>query len=177
MHAHCVHDRPLGIFPIEVYEQIIDAVHWHSNDAGGDRIRVMRGVLCTCALTCQAWLPRSRVLLYRSITLYSSPGRTCDRRVVRRLANTIHASSFIADLEIDDLHGFGYSAHQKAQEKLGTTSLGELVGMSKAVLCDALGKGMGEVLYNAMRGVDTRKLESDKPRKSVSCDINVSIPS
>ena len=98
MHAHCVHDRPLGIFPIEVYEPIIDAVHWHSNDAGGDRFRVMRGVLCRCALTCQAWLPRSRVLLYRSITLYSSPGRTCDRRVVRRLANTIHASSFIADL-------------------------------------------------------------------------------
>lgn len=44
---------------------------------------------------------------------------------------------------------------------------------SKAILCDALGKGMGEMLYNALRGMDERKLTSDKPRKSVSCDINV----
>ena len=51
---------------------------------------------------------------------------------------------------------------------------------SKAILCDALGKGMGEILYNALRGMDERKLTSDKPRKSVSCDINVrgfSLPS
>ncbi len=81
---------------------------------------------------------------------------------------------FIATLNIDDLHGFGYAALQKAEEKLGTTNLGELAKKSKAVLCDALGKGTGETLYNAIRGVDGRKLESDKPRKSVSCDINVS---
>ena len=83
-------------------------------------------------------------------------------------------STFMEQLNIDDLHGFGYSAHQKAQEKLGTTNLGELAKKSKAILCDALGKGTGETLYNALRGIDRRKLESDKPRKSVSCDINVS---
>jgi len=38
---------------------------------------------------------------------------------------------------------------------------------------DALGKGTGEILYNAVRGIDEKKLESDKPRKSVSCEINV----
>ncbi|KIY51229.1 DNA repair protein [Fistulina hepatica ATCC 64428] len=79
------------------------------------------------------------------------------------------------DLEITDLHGFGWSQRQKAIEKLGTTCLGDLVGKSKSVLCDALGKMMGETLYNAIRGVDNRKLESDKPRKSVSCDINYGI--
>jgi hypothetical protein len=42
----------------------------------------------------------------------------------------------------------------------------------KSILCDALGKGTGEMLYNALRGVDERRLASDKPRKSVSCDIN-----
>jgi DNA repair protein REV1 len=83
-------------------------------------------------------------------------------------------SSFMKPLDIDDLHGFGHSSHQKVQEKLGTTNLGELVKKSKAILCDALGKGTGETLYNALRGIDRRKLESDKPRKSVSCDINVS---
>lgn len=82
---------------------------------------------------------------------------------------------FIAPLEIDNLHGFGYSTREKAQEKLGTTSLGELAKMSKAILCDALGKGTGETLYNAIRGVDRHQLESDKQRKSVSCDINVNL--
>lgn len=83
--------------------------------------------------------------------------------------------AFIAPLDIDDLHGFGHAARQKAKEKLGTTNLGELEKKSKAVLCDALGKGMGDILYNALRGIDDRKLESDKPRKSVSCDVNVRI--
>ena len=77
-------------------------------------------------------------------------------------------------LDIDDLHGFGHSTLQKAKDKLGTANLGELMKKSKAQLCEALGKGTGETLYNAIRGVDDRKLESDKPRKSVSCDINVS---
>lgn len=79
----------------------------------------------------------------------------------------------LAPLDIDALHGFGYSTRQKAEEKLGATNLGELSKKSKAVLCEALGKGTGEILYKALRGIDDRKLESDKPRKSVSCDINV----
>ena len=83
------------------------------------------------------------------------------------------AQAILAPLDIDDLHGFGYAARQKAQDKLGATTLGELAKKSKAVLCDALGKGTGEILFKAIRGIDDRKLESDKPRKSVSCDINV----
>ena len=78
-------------------------------------------------------------------------------------------------LDVQDLHGFGRAAREKSYEKFGTSNLGELAGRSKAALCDALGRSMGETLYNAIRGVDERKLESDKPRKSVSCDINVRI--
>lgn len=80
----------------------------------------------------------------------------------------------MAPLQISDLHGFGWSTKQKAQEKLGAVTLGELAKKSKGVLIDALGKGTGEILYNAIRGIDDKKLESDKPRKSVSCEINVS---
>ena len=76
-------------------------------------------------------------------------------------------------LDIKDLHGFGNSAKQKAVGKLGTSSLAELMKKPKGVLCDTFGKGTGEMLYNVLRGVDERKLASDKPRKSVSCDINV----
>jgi len=77
-------------------------------------------------------------------------------------------------LDIADLHGFGSSTRQKAAEKLGATSLGELASKSKSALCEALGKGTGETLYKAIRGIDDRKLESDKPRKSVSCEITAS---
>ncbi|KAI0333117.1 DNA repair protein [Cubamyces sp. BRFM 1775] len=84
-------------------------------------------------------------------------------------------AEFLAPLDIDDLHGFGHSARQKAAEKLGATNLGELSKKSKATLCEALGKGTGETLYKAIRGIDDRVLESDKPRKSVSCDINYGI--
>ncbi|KAH9857483.1 hypothetical protein C2E23DRAFT_719645 [Lenzites betulinus] len=84
-------------------------------------------------------------------------------------------AEFLAPLDIDDLHGFGHSARQKAAEKLGATNLGELSKKSRAVLCEALGKGTGETLYKAIRGIDDRVLESDKPRKSVSCDINYGI--
>ena len=80
----------------------------------------------------------------------------------------------MAPLDIADLHGFGRSTKQKAQEKLGVTTLGELAKKSKGVLIDALGKATGETLYDAVRGIDDKKLESDKPRKSVSCEINVS---
>ncbi|KAA1475810.1 DNA repair protein [Dentipellis sp. KUC8613] len=83
--------------------------------------------------------------------------------------------NFITSLDIQDLHGFGWSTRDKAQEKLGATNLGELAKRSKATLCEALGKGTGETLYNAIRGIDERKLESDKPRKSVSCEINYGI--
>ena len=78
-------------------------------------------------------------------------------------------------LDIQDLHGFGRAARDKAHEKLGTTNLAKLVGHSKTALCDALGNSSGDTLYDAIRGIDERELESDKPRKSVSCDINVRI--
>lgn len=79
----------------------------------------------------------------------------------------------MAPLEIMDLWGFGWATHKKTEEKLGVTTLGELMKKSKSTLCDALGKGTGETLYKAIRGIDDHKLESDKPRKSVSCEINV----
>ncbi|KAI6046688.1 hypothetical protein EDC04DRAFT_2557680 [Pisolithus marmoratus] len=78
-------------------------------------------------------------------------------------------------LDIDDLHGFGHSTREKAKDKLGTANVGELAKKSKGQLCEALGKGTGETLYKAIRGIDDRKLESDKPRRSVSCDINYGV--
>ena len=61
---------------------------------------------------------------------------------------------------------------QKAIAKLGVSTLGELAKKSNGTLI-SLGKSTGETLYNAVRGSDDKILESDKPRKSVSCEINV----
>jgi DNA repair protein REV1 len=82
-------------------------------------------------------------------------------------------AEYLAPLELTNLHGFGRHTKQKAIEKLGTVNLGELAKKSKSQLSDALGKGTGEKLYNGLRGIDDQQLESDKPRKSVSCEINV----
>lgn len=76
---------------------------------------------------------------------------------------------------IDELHGFGPAARTRALERLGAATLGELAKKPRAVLCDALGRQAGSDLYDIMRGVDRKKLESDKPRRSVSAEINVSI--
>ncbi|CCL98819.1 uncharacterized protein FIBRA_00824 [Fibroporia radiculosa] len=52
--------RNLPVLPTEVWEQVIDwmpIVSWYRRD------------LISCALTCRAWLPRSRIYLYRKVTL------------------------------------------------------------------------------------------------------------
>jgi len=106
------------------------------------------------------------IMLARLATKHAKPAGSFHLR-------SAEFEDLLPTLDIQDLHGFGKATREKANEKFGTSNLGELSGRSKAVLCEALGKSTGETLYNAIRGVDERKLESDKPRKSVSCDINV----
>ena len=85
-----------GIFPIEIYEHIVDCIH--SDDAGTDGVRNMQKALCSCALTCQAWLPRNRFLLYQSITVNSSGDHAHNQDVMRRLAGTMNSSAHLTDL-------------------------------------------------------------------------------
>ena len=82
-------------------------------------------------------------------------------------------SDILAPLDIEDLRGFGWSTRGKVKAKFGVTTLGELAKRSKGALCDALGKKTGETLWKAVRGIDETKIESDRVRKSVSCEINV----
>lgn len=76
---------------------------------------------------------------------------------------------------LDELHGFGPAAREKALERLGAATLGEIAKKPRSVLCDVFGKTTGAVLYDAVRGIDHRQLESDKARKSVSAEINYGI--
>ena len=71
---------------------------------------------------------------------------------------------FLAPLGIADLHGFGWSSKQKTTTKLGVSTLGELAKKGKdSLIGGALGKSTGEILHNAVRGIDDKKLDSDNP--------------
>jgi DNA repair protein REV1 len=82
--------------------------------------------------------------------------------------------AFLATLEVDDLPGFGYKTTQKVEEEFGTTSCGALLEQPKGRLRATLGNSLGETLFGYLRGVDNRKLQPDKERKSVSAEVNVS---
>ncbi|KAG8714193.1 deoxycytidyl transferase [Ceratobasidium sp. 394] len=85
------------------------------------------------------------------------------------------AAAHVAELDIVNLHGFAGAIREKAILSFGTSKLGDLAGKGKDTLQRALGDKSGERIWNAIRGVDDRVLESDKPRKSVSADVNYGI--
>ena len=146
-------------------ESIRDAVRKATNCES--KLLLLSG-RCTCANQPSVSIGIAHnILLARLATRKAKPGGS-----YHLLLDEV--SDYLAPLEIGQLHGFGYQTKKKSEEKLGTTNLGDLMKKSKGQLVDAFGKATGENLYNALRGIDDRKLESDKPRKSVSCEINVS---
>lgn len=84
-----------------------------------------------------------------------------------------NVSEFLVDVDVDQLHGFGYALRGKAETAYGTTNLVKLGQVKKELLVRTFGKKTGEIIWNASRGIDNSELQSDKPRQSVSCDINV----
>ncbi|QRW26746.1 DNA repair protein REV1 [Rhizoctonia solani] len=85
------------------------------------------------------------------------------------------APAHLAELDIVNIHGFAGAVQDKALARFGTSKLGDLAKQSKIALQQALGDKSGERIWNAIRGIDDRVLESDKPRKSVSADVNYGI--
>lgn len=83
--------------------------------------------------------------------------------------------ALMADLEVGDLPNFGWSTQQKIMDKFGTKRCGDLLEKPKGVLQAVLGNKTGESLFNFIRGIDKRKLESHKERKSVSAEVNASL--
>ncbi len=81
---------------------------------------------------------------------------------------------FLSGLTVSDLPNFGWATCKKIEEEWGTTSCGDLLDKPKSLLKATLGDKTGETLYGFLRGVDHRKLEPHKERKSVSAEVNVS---
>ncbi|OCF36874.1 hypothetical protein I316_01471 [Kwoniella heveanensis BCC8398] len=83
--------------------------------------------------------------------------------------------SFLAPLDVEDFPSIGYSIKSKIEEKFGSTKVEALMGVSKLAFQRVLGPKTGEMLWGYLRGMDERKLEPDKARKSVSAEMNYGI--
>ncbi|KAG8896573.1 deoxycytidyl transferase [Tulasnella sp. 403] len=81
----------------------------------------------------------------------------------------------LAPLGVGAVHGIGSSIRDKIREKFNLETLGELLSKSKESLQRVLGEKTGEKMWKAARGIDDTQLESDKPRKSVSAEVNYGI--
>jgi DNA repair protein REV1 len=81
---------------------------------------------------------------------------------------------FIAPLDVEDFPSIGYSIKGKIEDKFGTTKCGDLLEQSKGALRALLGPKTGDMVWGYLRGIDDRKLEPHKERKSISAEMNVS---
>lgn len=63
----------------------------------------------------------------------------------------------------------------RAEEEPDFSKVGHLLRFQKNHLKEALGEKTGEMLYNYARGIDSRELETENVRKSVSAEVNYGI--
>ncbi|KAF8749926.1 DNA repair protein [Rhizoctonia solani] len=117
---------------------------------------------------CEAWGSVQNIMLARLATKRAKPAGSF-------YLSIDDAPAHLAELDIVNIHGFAGAVQDKALARFGTSKLGDLAKQSKIALQQALGDKSGERIWNAIRGIDDRVLESDKPRKSVSADVNYGI--
>ncbi|WWC94180.1 hypothetical protein V866_001019 [Kwoniella sp. B9012] len=93
------------------------------------------------------------------------------------VAHLLHPDipKFLAPLDVEDFPSIGHSIKSKIEEKFGTTNVEGLLGVNKLSFQRVLGPKTGEMLYGYLRGIDERKLEPDKIRKSISAEMNYGI--
>ncbi|WRT66366.1 uncharacterized protein IL334_003321 [Kwoniella shivajii] len=82
---------------------------------------------------------------------------------------------FLAPLDVEGFPSIGYSIKSKIEEKFGSTTVSGLLGVNKLSFQRVLGPKTGGMLFDYLRGVDERRLEPDKTRKSVSAEMNYGI--
>lgn len=83
---------------------------------------------------------------------------------------------FLAELDIDDLQGVGYSTRHRFQSVFGTANIGQLKKCaSSARFADELGPRLGRQVWEKMHGVDRAELEGAKQRQSVGAAVNYAI--
>ncbi|WFD01028.1 deoxycytidyl transferase [Malassezia yamatoensis] len=80
---------------------------------------------------------------------------------------------FLAELDIGDLWGVGYSLCERFASWLGTRNLGEILSRtSLEQLVKHFGPKLGRSLYDKMLGHDTDRLQSTRVRQTIGAHIN-----
>ncbi|ORX36643.1 hypothetical protein BD324DRAFT_656542 [Kockovaella imperatae] len=82
---------------------------------------------------------------------------------------------FIAPLDVEDFPSIGYSIRRRIEDKFGTSKCGELLQHSQGAFKALLGQKTGEMVYGYLRGIDNKRLEPHKERKSISAEMNYGI--
>lgn len=71
----------------------------------------------------------------------------------------------LPDISIDKVHGIGRKTSQKLN-KIGVSKVGDLLKLDEEYLTDNFGK-QGTYIYHVIRGVDDRKVNPSRKRKSI----------
>ncbi|CEH19554.1 Translesion DNA polymerase-REV1 deoxycytidyl transferase [Ceraceosorus bombacis] len=83
---------------------------------------------------------------------------------------------FTAGLDVDDLHGVGWSLRARLKDLFGTARVGELRSLVKQNrLMAELGPKMGRVVWDKMHGRDRDRLEGYRQRQSLGATVNYAI--
>lgn len=85
-----------------------------------------------------------------------------------------HIEDFMVKQHVKDLPGVGYSTSSKF-EHMGITTCGDLQKWSLSKLQQEFGPKTGQTFYKRCRGKDSRTVQLQKERKSVSAEINYGI--
>ncbi|UZJ56577.1 hypothetical protein CBS101457_005897 [Exobasidium rhododendri] len=109
------------------------------------------------------------VLLARTATRKAKPGGSFHLRLEE-------FDAFAADLDVDELHGIGWSIRNRCKDTFGTCKIGELKSQSsRARLVVEFGEKQGVTIWDKLHGRERSRLESVKPRQSCGTSINYAI--
>ncbi|PWN91681.1 hypothetical protein FA10DRAFT_265527 [Acaromyces ingoldii] len=83
---------------------------------------------------------------------------------------------FTAALDVDDLHGIGWSMRNRFKELFGTYNVGMArTKASKARLTAELGEKMGATVWDKLHGRERDRIEAVKQRQSCGANVNYAI--
>ncbi|SPO27335.1 related to DNA repair protein MUS-42 [Ustilago trichophora] len=85
---------------------------------------------------------------------------------------------FLDALDVDDLHGIGWSLRDRMRELFETINIGEILSNTKtneSKLVAEFGPKKGKMIWDKMHGIDVDRLEGNKLRQSVGSHVNYGI--
>jgi len=87
------------------------------------------------------------------------------------LISAEEAAAYVADLDVTELPGVGWSMNEKLSS-FGASKCRDLLPYSRQRLEKEFGQKTGSALYDGVRGVDNRELQGVAERKSVGAEVN-----